>query len=138
MRSRLPDFAASRAVLIGTARYLGTALIDLPAVENNLADLHGLLMGEAAELYLATTGTVAEQPWTCPGRLMRSCQPTRAPAGHRGGERPTAARRPLPHSLPASQASPSPGSAPRQRSGLRRTALLGSRRFRSTAEYSPS
>jgi hypothetical protein len=114
MSPRLPQFTASRAVLIGTARYDNTALSDLPAVEYNVIDLHavltdevvsgfppaavevvhnprdarevmdpvlrasiaatdlllvyfaghGLLMGETADLHLATAGTIPEQPWT--------------------------------------------------------------------------
>ncbi|MGX7829452.1 caspase, EACC1-associated type [Actinokineospora sp. 24-640] len=43
MTPRLPDPARSRAVLIGVGRYADPALADLPAVENNLTDLHAVL-----------------------------------------------------------------------------------------------
>lgn len=43
---RLPNFEASRAVLIGTARYSSNGITDLPQVENNLDDLRDLLTSQ--------------------------------------------------------------------------------------------
>ncbi|WP_217440629.1 caspase family protein [Nocardia barduliensis] len=45
---RLPDPARSRAVLLGTSTFTDTALPDLPAVRNNLADLAEVLTSEWA------------------------------------------------------------------------------------------
>ncbi len=45
---RLPDFGASRAVLIGTAYHADDEIPDLPQVENNLSDLREVLASDLA------------------------------------------------------------------------------------------
>jgi hypothetical protein len=70
---RLPDFAQSRAVLIGTARYRSSRLADLPSVANNVAALRARLTDPALSGFPADRCTGIVNPRR-PDRVLRPVQ----------------------------------------------------------------